>query len=134
MELDNIGIFFEGRRISTVIFDSSPDSSRLMDALSPYRKVYVVVDGLAMEKSRPIEIIVQRLDSEGFPILIADDGGTFCRAIAHGEVEANFVEEHFNLAVESSAADDDFVEVATEGFSQFLTYLLAYARVDDGQA
>ena len=69
MELDNIGIFSEGRRISTVIFDSTPDSSTLMDALSPYRKVYVVVDGLAMEKSRPIETIVQHLDSEGFPLL-----------------------------------------------------------------
>ena len=69
MELDNIDIYSEGRRISTVIFDSSPDSSRLKDALSPYRKVYVVVDGLAMEKSRPIETIVQHLDSEGFPLL-----------------------------------------------------------------
>ena len=69
MELDKIGIYSEGREISTIIFDSEPNPSKFLDALRAYRKVFVVVDALAMERSRPIVDIVQVLDSEGFPIL-----------------------------------------------------------------
>ena len=69
MELDKIGIYSEGREISTIIFDSEPNPSKFLDALRAYRKVFVVVDALAMERSRPIVDIVQVLDSGGFPIL-----------------------------------------------------------------
>lgn len=69
MELDKIGIYSEGREISTIIFDSEPNPSKFLDALGAYRKVFVVVDALAMERSRPIVDIVQVLDSGGFPIL-----------------------------------------------------------------
>ena len=69
MELDKIGIYSEGREISTIIFDSEPHPSKFLDALRAYRKMFVVVDALAMQRSRPIVDIVQVLDSEGFPIL-----------------------------------------------------------------
>ena len=69
MELDKIGIYSEGREISTIIFDSEPNPSKFLDALRAYRKVFVVVDALAKERSRPIVDIVQVLDSGGFPIL-----------------------------------------------------------------
>ena len=69
MELDKIGIYSEGREISTIIFDSEPHPSKFLDALRAYRKVFVVVDALAKERSRPIVDIVQVLDSGGFPIL-----------------------------------------------------------------
>ena len=69
MELDKIGIYSEGREISTIIFDSEPHPSKFLDALRAYRKMFVVVDALAMERSRPIVDIVQVLDSGGFPIL-----------------------------------------------------------------
>ena len=69
MELDKIGIYSEGREISTIIFDSEPHPSKFLDALRAYRKVFVVVDALAKERSRPIVDIVQVLESEGLPIL-----------------------------------------------------------------
>ena len=67
MELDKIGIYSEGREISTIIFNSEPHPSKFLDALGAYRKVFVVVDALAMERSQHIVDIVQVLDSEGFP-------------------------------------------------------------------
>ena len=55
---------------------------------------------------------------------VADDGGAFRHTVTYGVVEANLVQELLYLGVEGGAAQDHFLELATEGVGKFRAELL----------
>ena len=69
---------------------------------------------------------------EGVPVAVADDGGALCGSVANGIGEVDLFEELLYLLVEGGTADDDFVELASEGIDHLLADFLVYLEVDDG--
>ena len=69
---------------------------------------------------------------EARPVFVADDGGAFCHAVAHGVGEVYPFQELFYLLVEACAADDDFHEVASECLYHLFAHGCPYLVVDDG--
>ena len=65
------------------------------------------------------------------PVLVGDDGGAFGGTVAHGEGEADALQEVLHFAVEGCAADDDFVEAAAEGLYQALADFVEDAVADE---
>ena len=66
------------------------------------------------------------------PIVIGDDGCTFCCSIAYAIVETYFMQEFFYLSVQGRSADDEFVEVSSKGLSQAVANTFLYAVSYDG--
>ena len=69
---------------------------------------------------------------EGVPVAIADDWCTLGGSVAYRIGELYLFQECLHFLVECSTSDDDFVELATEGFDNLLTNLLADLLGNDG--
>lgn len=66
------GIFSEGKRISRIVMDDSPEFEVLAECLAPYRSVFAVVDGRAMEMSPFVKSVTVMLEESGARIYAVD--------------------------------------------------------------
>ena len=60
------------------------------------------------------------------PVLVCQNGGAFCCAIAHAIVEVDILQQSLNLGIDGSTAYDGLIEVAAECILQALADLLLY--------
>ena len=70
--------------------------------------------------------------TEMMPVFVGDDGSTLGGTVADRIVESDFLQQTLDLAVEGGTADDDFVEIASEGFFEAVAHLVKNLTTDDG--